>query len=104
VSLDLYLVRPNRAKVDSQYLFAFLTLPATQALLASGKQGSALAKVKVPLPSLHTQRQIAELACSFAEEGMILKKLSDLNLILSREVVARAISPADATNHKRSNK
>src|SRR4029077_14370441 len=30
VSLDLYLVRPDRTKVDPQYLIAFLTLPATQ--------------------------------------------------------------------------
>jgi hypothetical protein len=112
VSLDLYLVRPNSAKVDPQYLFAFLTLPATQALFASGKQGSALArlpkdeleKIEVPLPPMHTQRLIADLACSFEEEGKILKKLSNLNLILSREVVARAICAADATNHKRSNK
>jgi hypothetical protein len=112
VSLDLYLVRPNGAKVDAQYLFAFLTLPATQALFATGKQGSALArlpkeglaKIKVPLPPMQTQRMIADLAFSFEEEGKILKKLSDLNLILRSEVVARAISAADVTNHKRSNK
>ena len=112
VSLDLYLVRPNSAKVDPQFLFAFLTLPATQAAFAAGKQGSALArlpkdeleKIKVPLPAMQTQRMIADLACSFDEEGKIIKKLSDLNLILRSEVVARAIGASDATNHKRSNK
>jgi hypothetical protein len=112
VSLDLYLVRPDTAKVDPQFLFAFLTLPGTQAQLAAGKQGSALArlpkdeleKIKVPLPPMQTQRMISDLACSFDEEGKILKKLSDLNLILRSEVVARAISAADATNHKRNNK
>jgi hypothetical protein len=112
VSLDLYLVRPNGTKVDPHYLCAFLTLPGTQAQLAAGKQGSALArlpkdeleKIKVPLPPIQTQRMISDLACSFDEEGKILKKLSDLNLILRSEVVARAISAADATNHKRSNK
>jgi hypothetical protein len=111
VSLDLYLVRPDTAKVDPRYLFAFLTLPGTQAQLAGGKQGSALArlpkdeleKIRVPLPPMQTQRMISDLACSFDEEGKILKKLSDLNLILRSEVVARAISAAHATNHKRSN-
>jgi hypothetical protein len=112
VSLDLYLVRPDTEKVDSQFLLAFLTLPGTQAQLAAGKQGSALArlpkeeleKIKVPVPPMQTQRMISDLACSFDEEGKILKKLSELNLILRSEVVSRAISAADATNHKRSNK
>ena len=112
VTLDLYLIRPNGTKVDTQYLFAFLTLPTTQALFAAGKQGSALArlpkeelaKIKVPLPPMLTQRMIADLACSFEQEGKILRKLSDLNLILRSEVVARAINAAETTNHKRSNK
>lgn len=112
VSLDLYLVRPNIAKVDPRFLHAFLTLPGTQAQFAAGKQGTALArlpkdeleKVKVPLPLMDTQRKIADLAASFEKEGKILKKLSELNQILSREIVARAISAADVTNHKRSSK
>lgn len=109
VSLDLYLVRPNDTKVDPQFLFAFLTLPATQAHFATGKQGSGLARlpkdelenIKIPLPPIDAQRMIAGLACSFEEEGKILRKLSDLNFILSREVVARAISAAAATNQKK---
>lgn len=109
VSLDLYLVRPNGAKVDPQFLFAFLTLPATQSQFAAGKQGSGLArlpkdeleKIKVPALPMQSQRMIAGLACSFEQEGKILKKLSDLNFILSREVVARAIDAAATTNHKK---
>jgi hypothetical protein len=112
VSLDLYLVRPDSAKVDPQFLFAFLTLPETQTQLAAGKQGSGLArlpkeeleKTKVPLLPMQAQRMIAGLARSFEEEGRILRKLSDLNLIFSREVVARAISAATATTTKRSDK
>lgn len=112
VSLDLYLVRPDPSKVDPQFLFAFLTLPATQAAFAAGKQGSALArlpkdeleKIKVPLPPMQTQRMIADLACSFEEEGKILKKLSDLNFMFGREVIARAIDAATRTNDKRSHK
>ena len=112
VSLDLYLVRPNPARIDPQFLFAFLTLPGTQAQFAAGKQGSALARlpknelerIEVPVPSMQTQRLIAGLARSFEEEGKILRKLSDLNSVLRSEVVARAISTSEATNHKRNNK
>ena len=61
VSLDLYLVRPDSAKVDPQYLFAFLTLPATQARLQPENKEARLArlpkdeleKIKVPLPPMH---------------------------------------------------
>jgi hypothetical protein len=103
VSLDLYLVRPDATKIDPQYLYAFLTLPATQATFAAGKQGSSLARLpkdaletlKVPVPAMEVQRMIAGLACSFEEESKLLKKLSDLNSTLGREVVARAFAAAD---------
>jgi restriction endonuclease S subunit len=109
VSLDLYLVRPNKSQIDPQYLFAFLTLPGTQAAFAAGKQGSGLArlpkevleKTEVPLPGMDAQRLIAGLAHSFEQESQLLKKLSDLNSVLAREVIARAISAADTTNPKR---
>lgn len=99
VSLDLYLVRPNRDKVHPQYLAAFLDLPATQAKFAGSKQGSGLArlpkealeKVEIPLPPMEVQRSIAGLAQSFEQEGRLLKRLADLYSILGRETVARAI-------------
>jgi hypothetical protein len=105
VSLDLYLVRPNKAKIDPQYLFAFMTLPSTQALFALGKQGSSLArlpkdeleKIKVPLPAMAVQRSIAELSASIEHEDKLMKKLVDLKSILGREAVARAIRAADTT-------
>ena len=99
VSLDLYLVRPNRALVNPQYLAAFLELPVTQALLSGGKQGTGLArlakealeKTVVPLPSMRQQRLIAGLAQCFERQGRILKQLSDFNSLLGREAVTRAI-------------
>lgn len=104
ISLDLYLVRPNRKIVNPQYLAAFLELPSTQALLLVGKQGSGLArlpkdvleKMKIPLPPMGGQQLIAGLALSFEEEGKLLKKLTDLNSMLGRETIARAINTADA--------
>jgi hypothetical protein len=103
VSLDLYLVRPNRAFVNPQYLAAFLELPTTQANLSGGKQGTGLArlakealeKTEIPLPSLEQQQLIAGLAESFAHEGRLLKQLAELNTVLGREAVTRAIRAAD---------
>jgi len=103
VSLDIYLVRPNRDRVNPQYLVAFLALPATQALLAGSKQGSSLARlpkdalerIEVPLPPMPVQKIIAGLALSFEEEDKLLHKLTNLNSILGRETVARAIRAAD---------
>ncbi len=103
ISLDLYLVRPNRAMVNPQYLAAFLEIPTTQALFAGSKQGSGLArlpkdaleKMEVPVPPVQSQQLIAGLALSFAEESKLLKKLTDLRSFLGRETVARAIRAAD---------
>lgn len=104
ISLDLYLVRPDRTMVNPQYLAAFLALPATQALFAGSKQGTGLArlpkdaleKMAVPLPAADTQQLIAGLAHSYEEEGKLLKKLADLRTFLGREIVARAFREADA--------
>lgn len=103
ISLDLYLVRPNRAFIDPQYLAAFLELPTTQAALSGGKQGTGLArlakealeKTEVPLPPMERQELIVGLAQSFEREARLLKQLADLNTILSREAVTRAIRAAD---------
>lgn len=103
ISLDLYLVRPNRAIVDPEYLAAFFELPTTQAVLSGGKQGTGLArlakealeKTEIPLPPLEQQQLIAGLAQSFEREARLLKQLADLNTILSREAVTRAIRAAD---------
>jgi hypothetical protein len=103
ISLDLYLVRPNRGLVNPHYLATFLDLPTTQAALSGGKQGTGLArlakealeKTEVPLPPMERQELIAGLARSFEREAWLLKQLANLNAILSREAVTRAIRAAD---------
>lgn len=110
ISLDLYLVRPNRAYLDAHYLAAFLELPSTQAALSVGKQGTGLARLakealettEIPLPSIEQQRLIAGLAQSFEKEGRLLTQLALLNTILSREVITRAIRAATERNFSRS--
>lgn len=106
VSLDLYLVRPNKKLVNPQYLAAYLSLPATQALFAGCKQGSNLARLskdafestELPVPPLPAQSLIADLAFSFAEEDRLLKKLTSLNAAFGRIAIARAIDAAAKTH------
>jgi len=103
ISLDLYLVRPDKKVVDPQYLAAYLSLPSTQAMFAGHKQGSSLARLakdafestEIPVPPLPAQQRIADLALSFEEEDKILRQLTSLNAAFSRVAVARAIRAAE---------
>jgi len=98
ISLDLYLVRPRPTVINSEYLRAFLELPATQAALASEKQGSGLArlpkealeKTTVPIPPLYQQRLIAGLSLSLEDEQKLLNRLGDLRKCLTHEAISRA--------------
>lgn len=110
ISLDLYLVRPQPKRINSDYLRAFLELPATQAALASEKQGSGLArlpkealeKTAIPVPPLHRQRLIAGLALSFEDERKLLKRLGELKESLGREALSRAIRSSEVNFSRRS--
>lgn len=103
ISLDLYLVRPDRALVHPGYLAAFLDLPATQAVFAGSKQGSGLARlpkealetVSVPIPPMPRQRSIAALARAVRDETRLLGRLAELRITLGRAAIARAIGTAD---------
>jgi hypothetical protein len=110
ISLDLYLVRPQPERINSDYLRAVLELPATQALLAGDKQGSGLARIPkealektpIPLPPLDQQRLIAGLALSLEDEQKLLKQLGWLKDRVGREVLGRAIRSAEAPISRRS--
>ncbi|MQW87810.1 restriction endonuclease subunit S [Sinorhizobium saheli] len=107
ISLDLYLVRPDPSKIDPGYLAAFLELPTTQAALAGSKQGSGLArlpkdaleKIRVPLPPMQKQQLVAGLASCVRAEADLLKRLIELNSILGREALARAICASTPPTH-----
>lgn len=110
ISLDLYLVRPRPKRINSEYLRAFLELPATQAVLANEKQGSGLArlpkealeKTVIPVPPLHRQQLIAGLARSFEDERKLLKRLGELKESLGREALRRAIRGSETNFSRRS--
>jgi len=108
ISLDLYLVRPQPQRINSEYLRTVLELPDTQAVMASDKQGSGLArlpkegleKTAIPLPPLHQQRLIAGLADCLEVEQKLLKRLSELKKLFGRAVLGQAIKGAE-TNFSR---
>lgn len=110
ISLDLYLVRPQPKRINSEYLRAFLELPATQATLASEKQGSGLARLPkealettaIPVPPLHRQRLIAGLALTFEDERRLLRRLGELKESVGREALSRAIGSSDMNFSRRS--
>lgn len=102
VSLDLYLVRPQRAQLWPEYLWAFLRLPSTQAALALGKQGTglerlpkeALEALAVPLPPLLRQKLVAELALTLEKERNLLRRLGSLKQEFELGVLGQAITGA----------
>ena len=110
ISLDLYLVRPQPRRINSDYLRAVLELPATQTLLAAGKQGSGLArlpkevleKTPIPIPPLHRQRLIAGLALSFDDERRLLTRLGELKGRLGQELVGRMVRHFEQQHPRRS--
>lgn len=100
VSVDLYLVRPDRNLVDPEFLAAFLEQPAAQAQLASGKQGTGLARLSkltldnllVPLPPLDKQRTIGSLARCVRGANELLNRIAALHAKLGRERVSEAFN------------
>jgi len=110
ISLDLYLVRPDAKRIDSQYLRAFLELPAAQAVLASEKQGSGLArlpkesleKLLIPVPPLNRQRLIAALALCFEDERKLLKRLGELKESVGRDALSRTMKGPEVKYSRRS--
>lgn len=99
ISVDLYLVRPDPALVDTPYLATFLQLAATQTQLAGGKQGTSLARLpkpvlaalEIPLPNLGTQLSIGRLALAGAQEKRLVGAIATLKTKLVGETIARAI-------------
>ncbi len=103
VSVDLYLVRPNPNRVDPGFLAAFLEQPSAQSQLASGKQGSGLARLSklaldnllVPLPPLNRQRAIGALAQCVRDADDLFARIATLHAILGRERVRAAFRALD---------
>jgi hypothetical protein len=110
ISLDLYLVRPERARINSEYLRTVLELPSTQIALANEKQGTGLArlpkealeKTKIAVPSLGEQKLVAQLALALADEQRLMKMIGELKSCLNRELLSRAVENTDKKFARRS--
>ena len=98
VSVDLYLVRPDRRRLDPAFLVAFLELPSTQARLASGKQGTGLARLAkealdtlpVPLPAMAKQQAIGALADATRRANELTRRIADAHAKLRQARVRSA--------------
>jgi hypothetical protein len=84
----VYVLRPDRSRVDPGFLVFALNLPATQSALRQIATGTyipnirrdALASFKIALPSLQRQRLIAELGAEIFRVFEIEQRLFDLRL------------------------
>jgi hypothetical protein len=107
-TLDLAVIRVDDAeRINPQYLATWLNLPATQAVLAEGREGSAakrlplgpLKALRIPLPDKTRQQAIVELAQMAVEERCTAMRIADLRATLINQcLVAASIRPLEETN------
>ncbi|MEC5127116.1 restriction endonuclease subunit S [Verrucomicrobiales bacterium BCK34] len=84
---QIYVVRADRKKVLPEYLWWFFNRPSTQRYLQYQASGSYVKTIpvqfireemRIPVPPMETQHQIAEIAQLARQEAEILKELSTL--------------------------
>lgn len=83
-TLDVYLIRPDTAKLDPGYLAAYLSLEHIAMQLRASTTGvlipripkSSLDDLQVPLPPLEHQRTIGALAAAVRQEKRLIERLS----------------------------
>lgn len=100
-------VRVKARIIEPRYLQWFINLPASQAFLASGSQGSLvrmvsiehLARLEVVLPQLEEQRRAVELAETCSREAAILRRLAELSEIRARLVFSNCIFGEKRSEH-----
>ena len=83
VSSQFLIVTPNKEKVSTAYLCWVINQPAAQHFLAQESRGTnipmlntkSLGQLKIPLPSIRTQRQIVELQQLWEQEQQLTQAL-----------------------------
>lgn len=99
-SLDVYLIRPDPARLDTSYLIAFLSLAEVSAELKASTAGSlvpripksALDNLKVPLPPLEQQRRIGAFASAIRAERALTAALESARSSLRESQLAAAFA------------
>ena len=100
ITLDIYLVRPDRERLDPDYLAAFLMLPTTGSLLRKSTAGAslpripkeALAGLDIPLPPIHHQRAIGGVAACIRRNRELTGRLVAAETLLAETSVARVFA------------
>lgn len=96
---QLLVVRVHPEAVEPEYLRWYLNLPRTQEALAAGARGSyirsistgTLAELRVPLPPLSRQRQIAEIGALRLREKELMTRLAGLRAALVDNALQRLL-------------
>lgn len=95
-TLDLAVIRlANPESVSPHYIATFLNLPATQAVLAEGREAKRLPlgplkSLQVPIPDWQRQLAIVSLAREAAEERRLADQLARLRSTLINHCLAEA--------------
>ena len=103
VALDIYLIRPDPARLDPGYLVAFLLRPATGALLRQSTAGAslpripkdAIADLQIPLPSIDRQRSIGGMASCIHRRRELASRLIAVESRLAETSLERAFARLD---------
>lgn len=99
-TLDIYLIRPDPTRLDSNYLAAFLMRPETGANLRRSTAGSslpripkdAIADLSIPLPPIERQRAIGGLAASLRRGHDLAGRLVAAETRLAETTLERAFA------------
>ncbi|WP_310531786.1 restriction endonuclease subunit S [Novosphingobium sp.] len=103
-TVELFLVRVNKAVAEPAYIVAYINQPHIQADLAQAAQGTGfvrlnrptLADLEIPLPSLIEQRMIGSLALEAQQEQSILQEIAERKKQLHSELLHLAMAKARA--------
>ena len=98
-TLDLAVIRlSDPESINGRYIATWLNLPATQAVLADSREGSAakrlplapLKALRVPIPDWQRQIAIVQLAKEAAQERSLTARLAQLRFTLVNQCLAQA--------------
>jgi|AutmiccommuBRH23_1029490.scaffolds.fasta_scaffold00865_12 hypothetical protein len=100
VALDIYLIRPDKARLDPDYLLAFLMRAETGALLRKSSAGAslpripkdAIASLQIPLPAIERQMAIGRVASCIHRRRELASRLMVVESLLAETSLERAFA------------
>lgn len=100
IALDIYLIRPDLARLDPEYLVAFLMRPETGALLRKSTAGAslpripkdAIADLQIPLPTIERQKAIGGVASCIHRRRELASRLIAVESMLAETSLKRAFA------------